>query len=600
MKKLVALLSAAALSVSLVACSSSTETNTTENEPVTLRLLVDSRYETDANVIADQLKKAGFNIETTIAPSLSDRITTATSGEFDLEYSGWSTGTANPDYSISNLYMSNSSVNHGALSDSYIDELGTLAASQTQEEYVETYRLLEEYLVGEMAYCIPLYQTMVLNVFNNTVVDEESIKIRVASSQPWNTYDYVNESDRETRTLNFGINNSGVISHLDPVQVNDTSVAGTTSYGNIRLVTLDEEDKVSTENSLSLNYAIAEGNTEYYFVLRDDINFAKTENGEAVDTGVRVGAEDAVFSLLRAADVNSVPTNKVSPSFAYIENVEIVEDIEELNTVKDSTTGAPILETLQGELDSEITAVSSDKTLADNENGTYQVVKLTTTAPYPQILNMLTHTGASVLSEEQVTAINGDIVVSEYDRTTDVIYGDFNAIKNGDNHLWSSGPYVVTEITDYGVTFKENPVYMTSEENPVLIENIQMKFYKDAESMLSSFRSGELDYLSSFDTSKLELLEEEPSFTVVKGPSSRVEFLTVNMRENSNLLDQDLRLAVLYALDPNVFVDVKNGLVTPAYSTVSSFIGNPNTIEQDLEKSAEHLQNYYNKLASES
>ncbi len=599
MKKIVALLLAVCLSLSLVACTNTEEAQTT-NEPVTLRLLVDSRYEEDANVIADQLRKAGFEVDTEISPSLSDRITTATTGEFDLEYSGWTTGTANPDYSISSLYTSTSSVNHGALSDPYIDELAALAASQTAEEYMETYKTLEEYLVGEMAYVIPLYQTMSLHVFNNTVIDGDSIKLRVASSQPWNTYDYADESLRQTRTLTMGINNSGVISHLDPTQVNDTTVAGTTSYGNTRLVTLNEEDKVSVDNALSLSFAIAEGNQEYYFLLRDDIYFAKVENGQAVDTGVRVGGEDAIFSILRAADPNSVPSNKVSPLFTYVDTMEIVSDMGELNDMLDSDTGESILDSLQTQAGVTVSSLAEDKTAADNANGTYQVVKLTTKEPYPQILNMLTHTGASILSQEQVTALNGEIDLENYDRSTDILYGDFNAIKNVENHLWSSGPYVVQEITDYGVTFVPNPGYMVnSQEDEVLIDNIEVKFFSDADSMLNSYRSGELDYLAGFDETKLEVLQEEATNTVLTGPSARVEFLTVNMRENSNLLDQDLRLAVLYALDPNVFVEVKNNLVAPAYSTVSSFIGNPNTISQDLEKSAEHLQLYYDKLAAE-
>ena len=68
----------------------------------------------------------------------------------------------------------------------------------------------------------------------------------------------------------------------------------------VRLVNLTDTDEVVSDGSLSYNHVMAEGNQEYYFILRDDINFAAVKDGAAVDTGELVSAEDVVFSLNRA------------------------------------------------------------------------------------------------------------------------------------------------------------------------------------------------------------------------------------------------------------------------------------------------------------
>ena len=103
-----------------------------------------------------------------------------------------------------------------------------------------------------------------------------------------------------------------------------------------------------------------------------------------VATGVRVGAEDVQFSLTRAADQKSVALHKTYNLHNHMKEISILEDLDELKNVKDSDSGKPIIETLSAGLDKEVTALTADKTKADNANGVYQVVKVTTNEPFPQ------------------------------------------------------------------------------------------------------------------------------------------------------------------------------------------------------------------------
>ena len=98
----------------------------------------------------------------------------------------------------------------------------------------------------------------------------------------------------------------------------------------VRLVNLTDDDVVVSEGSLSYNHSIAEGNSDYYFLLRDDINFAAITDGKAVDTGERVGADDVIFSLNRAKDPNSVPDHRTYSLHEHIKDVEVVTDLAEL------------------------------------------------------------------------------------------------------------------------------------------------------------------------------------------------------------------------------------------------------------------------------
>ena len=158
--------------------------------------------------------------------------------------------------------------------------------------------------------------------------------------------------------------------------------------------------------------------------------------------------------------------------------ISILEDLDELKNVKDSDSGKPIIETLSAGLDKEVTALTADKTKADNANGVYQVVKVTTNEPFPQVLNYLAHQSAGILNKEAVTEMNSKFDVEIYDATKDVCYGDAANIKSGNNHLWMSGPYALVSYDDYQVVFEKNSGYMAGTEHEAKISILQSNLLK--------------------------------------------------------------------------------------------------------------------------
>ena len=543
------------------------------------------------NILRDQLTKAGFEVEVNLQPDYSSMVTARDTGEWDIVMSGWTTVTGNPDYAVRDIYASYGEYNSGGINDSKIDELIDKAAKETPAEYVETYKELEDYLVTENAYTLPLYATKGIRAINNTVVDESTVHNPQSRSAFWEKYSYVDASQNETRPLVL-TQMMGELTSLDPIQANDGSINQLSANINVRIVNMTDDDQIVPDGSLSRNIAIGEGNNEFYFILRDDVFFSKVEDGHAVNTGVRVGAEDVEFSLERAADKNSVASHKTYNLHNHMSDVSIVTDIEELKGVNDSDTGKPVFETLSANLPSEIKTLTADKTQVDNANGVYQVVKISTEEAFPQVLYYLAHQSAGILNKEVVTEMNSKFDVATYDPTKDVCYGDSAAIKSGNNHLWMSGPYALVSYDDYQVSFEKNPGFMAGTENEAKISNVTIKFIKDTSSAASEFRSGGIDIMDSVATNDVATLEENKDFTVFKYVRHATTFCEFNMKNGNKFENIDLRKAVLYAINQEEYIAYNNGLVGPLYSSFSTLIDTGNKLEFNAEKSAEHLAAY--------
>lgn len=596
MKKFTAGLLSLAMVCSMTACNarkSDTTNPTTDSKTETekIRLLGYSYYESTMNILRDQLTKAGFEVEVNLQPDYSSMVTARDTGEWDIAMSGWTTVTGNPDYAVRDIYASYGEYNSGGINDSKIDELIDKAAKETPAEYVKTYKELEDYLVTENAYTLPLYATKGIRAINNTVVDESTVHNPQSRSAFWEKYSYVDASQNETRPLVL-TQMMGELTSLDPIQANDGSINQLSANINVRIVNMTDDDQIVPDGSLSRNIAIGEGNNEFYFILRDDVFFSKVENGHPVNTGVRVGAEDVEFSLERAADKNSVASHKTYNLHNHMSDVSIVTDIEELKGINDSDTGKPVFETLSANLPSEIKTLTADKTQVDNANGVYQVVKISTKEAFPQVLYYLAHQSAGILNKEVVTEMNSKFDVATYDPTKDVCYGDSAAIKSGNNHLWMSGPYALVSYDDYQVSFEKNPGFMAGTENEAKISNVTIKFIKDTSSAASEFRSGGIDIMDSVATNDVATLEENKDFTVFKYVRHATTFCEFNMKNGNKFENIDLRKAVLYAINQDEYVAYNNELVGPLYSSFSTLIDTGNKLEFSAEKSAEYLAAY--------
>ena len=555
----------------------------------TIEILGMSTSEDDLNILRDQLTKNGFNVELNIQPDYGSFTSQKEAGKYDLALNSWTTVTGNPDYAVRSLFTSDG--DNSLFADEKADELVNKASTQLQDEYTETYKELEQHVVFDQAYIVPLYVSYKAQAVNHEVIDESTVRLPKSRAAVWEDYDFVDESKRDSEPLILQ-QAIGALTSLDPIKGNDGSINTLNTNMYVRLVNLTDDDQVVSDGSLSLNHAIAEGNEDYYFLLRDDINFAAVEDMEAVDTGERVGAEDVVFSLEGAKDKDSVPDHRTYSLHESMKEISIVSDLSELDTA--ATDGGTVREKLEEGIDNEITELVTDKTQADNDSGVYQVVKVTTENPFPQVLNYLAHQSAGIVSKDQVESIN-TYDVEDYDVNTDIAYGDQRTVTEGnsyDNTLYASGPYIMTHKNDYEAHFVKNPAYMPGTEKEPKISEVIVKFIQDPDSALSALRNGEIHILNGVPETKYDIVEEDDKLTLQQNESNGVSYLAFNMDNREVSSSVPLRQAVLYSVNQEEIISFYQGNKMNAVSTVTPLVDTGLSLEADSEKVKELLSEY--------
>lgn len=602
MKRLVALALSLVMVLSLAACGGKDDDkdNAANGADLTVKIVSYAGTDSTVNILQDQLKKAGFTVETNIQPDYASYTTVVDTRDWDIAVSGWTTVTGNPDYATRDIYASYGAYNKGPIKDQKIDDLIEKASGETPTEYVATYTELENYLVTEMAYSLPLYATKGLFGYNKKVLDEASVKLPQSRSAYWENYSYVDTSLNATRPLMMYSTMPNLTS-LDPIQANDGSINQISANVNTRIINMTPDDKIIADGSLSLNYAIGEGNTSFYFILRDDCFFSKVENHKVVGTDILVGGEDVVFSLTRAADKNSVALHKTYNLHGHMSNISVVTDMNELNTVLDADSGKPVFETLSNGLATPVSELVAADADVDNAAGKYQVVKIETESAFPQVLYFLAHQSAGIVNKEACEKMNAEFTVEEYDPAVHVCYGDAANVKktladNGSHHLYQSGPYAIVDYTDYEIKFEKNPGYMAGTDNEPKITNMGIKFYKDNTSAASGFRSGEIDIMSGVNTNDVQTLKDE-GYEVVTYLRHAATYCEFNMDEDHIFSDINARKAVMHAVNQDEYIAYNNNLVGYLYSSFSTLIDTGNKLEFNLDKSAEYLKAYTDSLA---
>lgn len=564
---------------------------------VTLKLLFMSTNEEEGNVVRDQLAKAGFNVELNMQPDYSSYKAQIEAGNYDMDIAGWTTVTGNPDYAVRALFITGGDSNDMPLADSKIDELINKAATETPDEYAKTYAEFEKYLVDEKAYIVPLFQNTKSQGINIKKLKEDSVHISKSRSMVWEEIEFADGSDPETVPMITQQTNPSLTS-LDPIKGNDGSINMLNTNMYVRLVNLTDDDQVVSDGSLSYNHAIAEGNSDYYFILRDDINFARVQDGHAVDSGVMVGGEDVVYSIGRAKDKGSVPNHKTYSLHEHVGNVEMVTDLAELEGTKVSGSGQTIREALENGLEVPISSLVDNKDSVDNGSGAYQVIKVTTTEPFPQVLNYLAHQSAGIVDQGVVSEINSKYDVAAYDVSKDICYGDQSAITEGstyNNTLSCSGPYIAIKKNDYEITFERNPAYMPETEHHARVKNVTVKFIADYDSALSALRSNEIDVLYSVPDKSYDIVKNDPNLKLQLLPSNGVSYMKFNLHEGAQTADVDLRKAVSAAINQEELLAVFNGAKLPLYSTLSPLVDTGNTFTFEAGKAQELLGAYLSK-----
>lgn len=560
---------------------------------VTIELLGMSSNESDVNIIRDQLTKNGFNVKLNIQPDYGSYKAQQDAGNYDVSLSSWTTVTGNPDYAVRSLFKTGG--DYSIMSDEEVDKLVDQAATQTPEDAKETYKQLEQRLVTDKAYIAPLYISLKSQAFNKDILDENSVRLSKSRSLPWEAVDFKDQSKRDKEPLILSQSISELTS-LDPIKGNDGSINILNTNMNVRLINLTDDDKITSEGSLSYNHSIAEGNSDYYFILRDDINFAQVKDKLAVDSGERVGADDVVFSMNRAKDKDSVPDHRTYTLHEHIKDVEVVKDLSALDAVKVSGSDETVRQSLEKGLEAKISSLVTDKNQASTKDGKYQVIKLTTTEPFPQVLNYLAHQSAGIVSKKQVEKIN-TYDVAKFDVSKDVPYGDQNTVTEGDkynNTLFASGPYILSYKNDYEAIFYKNPGYMKGTENEPKINQVKVRFIKDADSTLSALRSNEIHLYYGVPETKYDVVKGDSKLKLQTIESNAVSYLLFNTKTRDVAKSDDLRKAVLYSINQDEILAYYNNNKIKAYSTVSPLVKTGNELKADPAKVKEFLTNYQN------
>ncbi|MEK4425582.1 ABC transporter substrate-binding protein [Solibacillus sp. FSL K6-1523] len=566
------------------------EVDETASAKPVIELLGMAANEQDLNIVRDQLVKNGFDVKLNIQPDYGSFKAQEDAGNYDISHSGWTTVTGNPDYAVRGLFKTGG--DYSRISDAKIDELIDEASTLTGDAAKEKYKEFEQTLVFDNAYIAPLYISQKFQGIYAKEVNPDTVLLPKSRAQVWEKISFNDPAKNSSETLVLHQTMPSLTS-LDPVRGNDGSINTLNTEMYVRLVNLTETDEVVSEGSLSYNHAMAENKEEFYFVLRDDINFAKVENKKAVDTGDLVSAEDVVFSLNRAKDKNAVPDHRTYSIHENIETVEIVSDITALEAVK-TAEGDTVLEALSENLPAAVAEVVTNEADVDNAAGKYQVVKITTPAAFPQVLNYLAHQSGGIVSEKAVTAVN-TFDVASYDPNKDVAYGDQASITEGAtyaNHLAASGPYILVQKNDYEATFVKNPSYLVGTKNEPKINDISVRFIQDNDSALSALRNGEIHVLQTVPETKVDVVESDPNLKLKTFDSNGVSYLIFNPKGREVSKSVDLRKAVLYSINQDEFISYYQGKKKPAVSTVSPLVDTGLKLEADSAKVKEYLNAY--------
>ncbi len=597
MKKLFALVLCIALVLTMLAgCGVKTKgTDTgTEHEKVPITLLSLSSLETETNVVRDQLTKAGFDVTLSIQPDYGSLFTQVDARNYDIYLCTMKVLSGNPDYGCRSMFYSTGIDNDSKVVDAEVDRLIDLGASQLPQDYEETYAQLERYVVEEKAYFAPICRTMSSYGFNKNIVDASTITVGQSKYLYWSQIDYVDESLRDTRPL--VVCNDRVFGQFDPLTCDGTHrvLANT----NIKMLELDDNDNIVTNRALAYNYSIGEGNSTFYFVLRDNVGFYTAIDGELVDTGEKVGAEDVIFTYNRLRNPDAVPGHQVYDNYACISDVASVTDLSELENTVDAETGKTVKEILEAGLPAPISELVSSKNATNNAAGKYEVVKVTTSTPFPQILNFLCDYCSGIVSKKQVESINTPELLANYDPTKDTRYGDAQYLMEGSgkqNTLWCSGPYVIKSMNDYEAVCERNPAFMPGTEMAPVIKNITLKYIADKDASISALRSGEIDVTDNVPANQVQVVESDANLGLVSSLINGCIQMKFNLDEDHITNNEDIRKAILYSINQDEVVAVKNGLGGKCY-TAMTMLKNDNDLIPDPNKVKEHLDNYFASL----
>ena len=593
-KKIIAILLCLAMLLSFAACDSKKQNNQgsegTKHDPIKISIGYQATDEITANVVRDMLTKGGFEVEMKAFPDSAALKECQINGTTDIQFFSWGNVTGTPDYAVHAVWASDGDYNRNGYSNAEVDKLLVEATTLPLESNYDTYMKIEDIVVNQDCAWVAIYRGM-QNLPHSPIMEHSNFFQNNSTAH----LTYTDASQHDTRPFVRAQQQSS-FRCFDPIAANDSSHGTMTGSTGIKLLTLSPDYQPQTDRSLSRNFATAEDCCNFYFILRDDCYFCCVDaNKKVVEMDERVGGEDVVFTVSRIIDPKCVPVHAVYSMYTTVTGAEIVTDIAELESVK-ASTGKSIREELEAGI-TPISELASDKAKVDNAKGIYQVVKINTSSPFPQVLNNLCHTGAGVVDADWVAEINKDFNYDTYDSSKDVLYADSPKIREGStwaNDIHSSGPYILIEYNDYEAHLERNPGYYKSEPGKVAIKYWTQKFISDADANLSALRSGEIDYVATIPASKWDIAESDPNCIPWIASGTRIYCFMFNFHGNSECsTNVNLRKAIASCIDFEAVKAVYAGNALPARSFLSFCYPQADTTNAFLGHTQEYLDAYW-------
>lgn len=185
-----------------------------------------------------------------------------------------------------------------------------------------------------------------------------------------------------------------------------------------------------------------------------------------------------------------------------------------------------------------------------------------------------------------------------------IMNGDYIDANGGDDYDYTdaamvvgSGPYAVESyIEDTSTTFVKRDDWWAEEESNGLasVNTITVVAYADTNTMMIDYENGVIDAAISLNYSDYDYVEADSALgTAVKVSTNCVVNLIMDVDGNEYLSDQNMRLAIAYALDGDALGQLAYGSL---YSSAEGFVDSSNqffvsgyTYEYDPEKAEEYL-----------
>ena len=136
---------------------------------------------------------------------------------------------------------------------------------------------------------------------------------------------------------------------------------------------------------------------------------------------------------------------------------------------------------------------------------------------------------------------------------------------------------------------------MPGTEMAPAIKNITLKYIADKDASISALRSGEIDVTDNVPANQVQVVESDANLGLASSLINGCIQMKFNLDEDHITNNEDIRKAILYSINQDEVVAVKNGLGGKCY-TAMTMLKNDNDLIPDPNKVKEHLDNYFASL----